>query len=82
MNNADQPAYPLLGYQRGADSNIHPEPVIYEGLTKREEFAKAAMLGLLASDYSTKIDTVKIAEWSVAQADDLLAALAKKGEGE
>lgn len=48
--------------------------------TKREDFAKVAMNGLLASGAAGKTDTAAIAKLSVRAADDLMAALAVKPE--
>lgn len=45
--------------------------------TKREDFAKVAMNGLLAAGNT---DTAAIAKLSVSAADDLMAALAVKPE--
>ena len=73
-----------------------PSPAIYQGLTKREEFAKAAMQGLLGSmqlseaqniiwqeqygDRHSETVSARIARMSVACADALLEALAAEGE--
>jgi hypothetical protein len=66
MNNADMPAVPVQDARR-----------YYPGLTKREAFAMAAMQGLLANPETTPASAQEIAEWSVYQADALLAELAK-----
>lgn len=59
-DNANEPAYP----NKFGD----------KGLTKREEFAKAAMQGL-SSDIQQELDVNELARYSVAQADALLRAL-------
>jgi hypothetical protein len=65
MNNADSPAAPAQNASR-----------YYPGLTKREAFAMAAMQGILAHPDSSG-SAQEIAEWSVYQADALLAEIAK-----
>jgi hypothetical protein len=62
-NNADQPSYP-----------IDTEDVVFTGLSKREEFAKAAMSGLLAFPGQGK-DEALIASLAVRCADASLAEL-------
>jgi hypothetical protein len=47
----------------------------YAGLTKREEFAKAAMIGLLAANWEASNEDVAAA--AAEQADALIAALNK-----
>jgi hypothetical protein len=49
------------------------------GLTKREEFAKAAMQGLLAnSSFSSRVSTSELITVAIDTADALLAELAKE----
>lgn len=69
MKNADKPAYPCESviYQEGKSNKL----VSYDGLTKREMFAMAAMQGL-CSAFS---DTAEIAERAVKVADQLLKEL-------
>ncbi len=71
----------------------HPEPIAYSpehglvaagnfgyptGMTKREEFAKAAMAGMSANpNCSGKDDIDYVAKWSVRLADAVLAELEK-----
>lgn len=64
------------------------------GLTKREEFAKAAMAGLLANSGGPiqangmsgwnfcNCDSKQVAEWAVDLADALLCALSHSAGGE
>jgi hypothetical protein len=57
------------------------EPLEFNGLTKREEFARSAMLGILASESEGNFyDPEWAAERSVLFADALIARLAKGGE--
>lgn len=72
---ADEPAYP---WGEGGQ--------MLGGLTKRELFAAMAMQGLVLYEYQGQQPPPNvIARWSVAQADALLAELAKPrgdhGEG-
>lgn len=84
MTNPDDPAMP---YQVDQIQRLGNWP----GLTKREEFAKAAMQGHLSNPYVTQeveklLSTSTIgrdgrqllAEWSVADADALIAELNKE----
>ncbi len=48
--------------------------------TKRELFAGMAMQGMLAADKDIRLGMKEIAEWSVSQADALIAALNKEGK--
>ena len=66
--NADQPAYPSFNWI-SQDGKQNPS-----GLTKREEFAKAAMQGIL----SNNLPWDNIVKASVDYADALLAELAKE----
>jgi len=68
-NNADQPAYPF-------DAG----DVVFTGLSKREEFAKAAMQGLLANYreygmYGNSESSPMVAYQAVQCADETLAEL-------
>jgi len=63
QQNGAQPAF------RESDTNAYDR-----GLTKREEFAKAAMTGLLADGWGPANDTAARAVW---HADQLLQELAK-----
>jgi hypothetical protein len=47
------------------------------GLTKREMFAMTAMQGILSADVHSDRLFAEVAEWSVKQADALLAELEK-----
>lgn len=53
-------------------------PTVGYGLTKREEFAKAAMQGLIASDHEVNWNAKQIATFAVEQADALIAELNKE----
>jgi len=68
--NADAPAYPLV--------EVEGMTGFYRGLTKREEFAKAAMQGLLASQWGGLQTVQTFSERSVELADALLTELAKE----
>lgn len=87
MNNADMPAMPLTGdayrdfagYDGTRNTSYNPE---CQGMTKREQFAMAAMQGMLANKYVQDFNggespnnpyalTIK----AVAYADALLKAL-------
>jgi hypothetical protein len=65
MRNADMPAIPSHGTMG---------EVNYEGMTKREAFAMAAMQGLLSNPYHARIDDDVMRD-AVSAADMLLAAL-------
>lgn len=67
MKNACKPAYPTLGRT----------PDFAQGSTKREEFAKAAMQGLLAGcgDFEMRPTYSDVAFEAVKHADALLKAL-------
>ena len=67
--NANFPAYP------GADARYGSA---WHGLTKREAFAKAAMVGLLAADAQEAFGYEGAAQCAVNHADALLAELAKE----
>lgn len=67
----NQPAYP---WQCSEDGN---RKEVYPGLTKREQFAMAAMQGMLCADDTGALSVDKIAEWAVQQADTLIATLNK-----
>ena len=59
MKNADKPAYPVS----------HLEAKWQPGLTKREEFIKAAMQGLCANpEYQGLADSIKIDAIAIADA--------------
>lgn len=70
MTNPSDPAFPLPG---GAE-NIPPEVA---GLTKREEFAKAAMIGLLSSQFKYE-DLADYAIKARVMADLMIAELNKE----
>lgn len=77
MKNGDLPAMPIvyeveypssIGYEKRAEIEF--------GLTKREQFAMAAMQGLLVNMGRNGIDSVKqVAEHAACAADALLAEL-------
>lgn len=83
--NANQAAYPRA-YQEhvGKDGKMEVITCGAPGLTKREAFAKAAMLGLLSNDEewssqgTTEPITKRLAARAVEYADALLAALERK----
>ncbi len=67
MSRGDDPAYPT----------IDPENPAVDGMTIREAFVKAAMQGTCASNEYGDMGYQMCAEHAVAQADALLAELAK-----
>lgn len=68
MNNANAPAYPSHGSMG---------EVAYQGLTKREAFAMAAMQGCLASDREQALTQGQVVDWSIRLADAMLEELEK-----
>lgn len=70
MSNKDEPAFPEV-IACGPYGNIYRG---LPGLTKREEFAKAAMQGMLASSF-TVYDEKSLAQDAIKQADALLEEL-------
>ena len=74
--NGEMPMYPC----QPIDQYGNPRAEMATGLTKREAFAMAAMQGMLANAAicdDRKGTPAQVAEWSVQQADALLAELAK-----
>lgn len=53
-----------------------------QGLTKREEFAKAAMQGFCADRSLLELDADILSKWAIQQADSLIAALNKTAKEE
>ncbi|WP_043530423.1 hypothetical protein [Litchfieldella xinjiangensis] len=76
MKNADMPAMPLAEPEIWVDS-FDPSKGTTEahGLTKREDFAKAAMQGYTAAGSNGMPSPEEIARLSVATADALLDEL-------
>lgn len=81
MNNGDMPAQALSGdtysdfthYLNTKGASYNPE---CQGLTKREEFAMAAMQGLLVNMGRNEFnDVIEVASEAVDAADALLLAL-------
>ena len=68
MDNGDKPAFTKLDHRQP------PHPQIANGLTKREDFAKAAMQGLLAREINGP-SIRDMADTAVTFADALLTAL-------
>ena len=58
------------------------DDMAYPRFTKREEFAKAAMQGLLAHPENGNRSPKITAQWAVEQADALIAALNKEPEAQ
>jgi hypothetical protein len=77
--NADQSAYPQVPYRTVDGSTVTIDAYMsgFSGLTKREEFAKVILAGMLASDVSPG-DVWDYAREAVKYADALLAELAKE----
>ena len=69
-----EPAYPITPPRGGSESN---------GLTKREEFAQAALQGLLANPASSNAISYAeaYAEAAIRAADSLIAALSQEDQG-
>lgn len=80
IENKNQPVHPCQLEELGIEGMVK---IRYSGLTKIEEFAKAAMQGILSGDYPGKdihnnmqLPEIKlVAEQSVAYADELLKQL-------
>lgn len=62
----------------GLDKDLQSVAEIHQGLTKREEFAKAAMQGLSAVYQPFIVDKQGFAEECLARADALIAELNKE----
>lgn len=85
MKNGDMPAMPVdmtnprfVEYAKYAESVGDKECVkSLLGLTKREQFAMAAMQGLLAKHGDDDYSPASIAEYAVKHAECLLAELEK-----
>ncbi len=78
MSNGDMPAMPVR--DSVAYNLVHGEDCYAElsaGLTKREELAARAMIGLIANKNGTGGQFERCAEDAVAHADALLAELEK-----
>jgi len=74
INNADRPAKPF----QEVTGMVGGVPTGYKnhiGLTKREQFAMAAMQGLLAKHGDDDYSPASIAEYAVKHAECLLAEL-------
>ena len=73
IKNGDLPAMPCGVLQDGHNCGEYPLNI---GLTKREQFAMAAMQGLLVNMGRNGLDSVKqVSDIAVAAADALLAEL-------
>lgn len=77
--NANEPAYPVLYItwqpQLGAyDTHLHP------GLTKREEFAKAAMQGILSSSHVSETPSPEYVRDQAYKYADAMLAKPKEGK--
>lgn len=73
--------WPISGVKlvgKCVDSSVRIQPA---QLTKREEFAKAAMQGLAASDTSNEFTVKAIAIAAVNMANELIAELSKRTQG-
>lgn len=75
MKNANEPAYPVneqIDCLPNGGYFFH----VYEGLTKREKFAMAAMQGILSNPALVEVvDTAWVSKESINQADALLKQL-------
>lgn len=71
-------AFPTIIYDTNTAGDSHPREIYY-GLTKRELFAAMALQGICANSmpHYAGLDSDKIAQWSVTQADALIAELNK-----
>ena len=75
MNNGDMPASPTTGLCEQC-CTTHNSKQDYQGLTKREAFAMAAMQGLIANS-ALRGSTEECSKSAVDYADSLLKELAK-----
>jgi hypothetical protein len=77
MTRGEQPAFPVLEYERGADGNLHPQPVIATGMTIRELYVGLIAAGLSANphfrDTAAQAERDGVALEAHKQADALLA---------
>lgn len=83
MKNADMPAMPIPDDSESGGSlpSAHIDENGANGLTKREEFAKAAMQGLCANSIPGRHNIPEnLAHEAVNYADALLAELERRGE--
>lgn len=74
MKNADMPSIPYTWYDVNSGGDVVPREV-YSGLTKREDFAKFALKGLLVNAGRNGLEFKDCAAEAVRQADLLLIAL-------
>lgn len=82
MNNSDSPAMPItvaptiesIEQARGCGMSS-PRTIHHSGLTKREDFAKAAMQGFISAGGNGMPSYEEVASLAVTYADVLLAAL-------
>ena len=81
MKNADMPAMPCE-WKDFDSQGVQVVRESYEGLTKREMFAMHAMQGLLAHHGEHDYSPEGIAQYSIANADILLAELEKTNANE
>jgi hypothetical protein len=84
--NPNDPANPVSGIEYDApkdsisfDASHYDLKVNYSGMTKREEFAKAAMIAYAGGEYIGQSGKPyeQIAEWCVCMADALIDELNK-----
>ena len=75
MENKDRPTSPITSAPFDADESYLKVSDPLLGLTKREDFAKSAMQGIVASGAHEKYSEAGIACLAVTQADALLKAL-------
>lgn len=74
---ANEPACPSIVGRDGIYPQVGSESWQLPGLTKREEFAKAAMQGYMANEFTPHENPERIADYSVRCADALITALNK-----
>lgn len=72
MNNPDQPINPVTLYKTNGDKVVTE---CFSGLTKREHFAALAMQANLTNIGCNRWNEQKVAERSIAYADELLKQL-------
>lgn len=85
--NGDMPAMPVQATNKliemistcESDSALDSYISTFGGLTKREQFAMAAMQGLLADPNNSDTGMDRIANYAIEAADALLAKLDKDG---
>lgn len=69
MKPGDQPAWPVARRDGNGQARI------YEGMTKRESFAMAAMQAYIAGSIQTLPKHADVVKWSIEMADQMIDGL-------